>query len=569
MNRQELKKALDEFLADKVLQVASLSGSWGVGKTYFWRHYAAKLELDERFNGHCYASLFGADSIDEIRARIAAGMELVRDRKSLANRYAGQVGKLLIPRQLPGKALNVLQLYDKWRKGELAGLASETSYWFVRDAVVCLDDVERLGMTLDNGSLFGIVDELRERGCKVVLLLNRNKLEIDTRKLKNYWEKVVDIDLALEPDVQSNVGIVFEAMELPESHVNEATDLFQRVDCRNIRIHRRAAGVLAAVQVEIADLSDLAQRHVAKNASLLVWALLNPDQSFDENMIIRSGDTLMWFALMDRAEEDARISEAEKEWAAVMDATAYSPAVFDSYLSRYIQTGYLDRSGLRTSLEEFDQRLAQADIEDRLLSSVFSYQNDFTMSQDHYVGSVTAALRDGLEQLSVFQYDQGLSALRRLGQDVAPLCQEFINARGEHLEAVARAEGRDRMPETPALKEEIFRREAAYRSTRFTIDEVAEALRGGDGWSRSQTEFLAAQSVTDYVDWIRSTPPELGRKIRAIQRLGGGNAGPEFEAVSRLENALREIARESDFNADRVRILFNIDINRGDGEANQ
>ena len=86
MNRQELTQALNAFLADDVLQVASLSGGWGVGKTYFWRHYAGDLKLDERFTGHCYASLFGADSINEIRGRITAGMELARDRKLIVKR---------------------------------------------------------------------------------------------------------------------------------------------------------------------------------------------------------------------------------------------------------------------------------------------------------------------------------------------------------------------------------------------------------------------------------------------------------------------------------------------------
>ncbi len=493
-------------------------------------------------------------------------MELVRDRKLIVSRYAGRAGKMLVPRQLPGKALNLIELYDKWRKGELASLASDASYWFVRDAIVCLDDIERIGGSFDIVSLFGIVDELRERGCKVVLLLNRDNLSGESDTLRQYWEKVVDIDLALAPEVQSNIDIVFEAMDLPDSYRGAALDLFQRVDCRNIRIHRRAAGVLVAAREALSVVSDAAQLEVVRHASLLVWAILNPDQSFDQDMIIGSGEALMWFALMDRAEEDVRVSEMEKAWAAVMEKTGYSPAIFDSFLINYIQTGLLDRSGFRGAIQKFDQDLANAHSEDRLVSAIFSYQNDFTLSRDQYVEQVTTALREGLEHLSVFQYDQGLQALLRANQVVDDLCRDFVRARSDHLEAVARAEGRDRLPETPAFQEEIRRREAAYRSIHFTIDEVADALRGGDGWSSSQTDFLGSQSVADYVAWIRSTPPDLGRKIRAIQGLAGGNAGSETEAVSRLENALRQIAREDEFNAERVRTLFNVEIDEGDAE---
>lgn len=567
MNRQQLAQALDAFIADKVLQVAALSGDWGVGKTYFWRHeYAKKLDLGEAFNGHCYASLFGADSLDETRGRIAAGMKLAKSRKAIAERYTKQVRELLIPRQLPGKSIGMLELFDKWHKGELASLASEASYWFVRDAIVCLDDIERKGSALDPVALFGLVDELRERDCKVVMLLNRSQLAYEDDAVKRYWEKVVDIDLSLAPDIATNVAIVCNEVKLPPLVQDAATDLFSKVGCRNMRIQGRAAGVLAAIADELKTVSDQAKQYIARHSALLAWALLNPSQTFDTNMIIGSGEAKMWFALIDQAENDERVSEIEREWARVLEQTGYRPAAFDEHLIRYIQTGYLDRLVFAAALAEFDNQLTYANLEDQLNQTVFSYQNDFTMTREEYIDRVSVALREGMDGLTVFQFDQGLQALIRAGQNVTALCGDYIRARGEHLQAVAEADERDRQPETQLLSDEIHRRHADYLGRRYTIDQVADSLRGGDGWTRSQVEFLAAQPAAHYVTWIQSNPPDLGYKMRAIHRLGGGNAGPEFEAASRLEEALRQLADQSEFNAERVRTLFGIDTRANGGE---
>ncbi len=52
----------------------------------------------------------------------------------------------------------------------------------IRNQIVCADDFERRGKQLDGGNVLGLISFLREeRGCKIALILNHEKLtEWDT-----------------------------------------------------------------------------------------------------------------------------------------------------------------------------------------------------------------------------------------------------------------------------------------------------------------------------------------------------------------------------------------------------
>lgn len=565
MNRNELTEALNSFLDDDVLQVAALSGDWGVGKTYFWRNFSESLQLGDAFNGQSYSSMFGANSLVEIRGRISAGMLLSKDRKNIMQRYSDEMGKLLVPRQLSGKTIGLLEMIDRFRRGDLAGFASEASYWFVRDALVCLDDLERLPKGFDSRTLLGIVDELRERGCKVVLLLNRDRLPADDETLQQYWEKVVDIDLSLIPEVDSNVAIVFEGADLPPEFLEAATRVFRSVDCRNIRIHRRAVGLIKAIMPDLEGITLPVQLATVEHAALLCWALLDPSQALSEDVVGSEKYGSMWVAILSHGDARARLTPEEEEWAKVIERTAFSPLPFDHHLMSYIKTGWLDHEAICETLRTVDASAEALQCERQLNGVLRAYRDDFTLDRDAYVERMVEVLRAGLAHLTVFDFDTGIEVLERRHAEIDDLVNDYIVARDEHLQAVAEAQGRDREPKNTTLREEVARRKAEYLARRFTIDGVANDLAAQDGWSRSQIEYLAGQPVDAYLEWMRSNPPNLGRKIRAIQDVVGGDDETDTQARTVLEQALLTLAGENDFNAERIRRVYGVAIPADEG----
>lgn len=565
MNRNQLTNALSAFLDDESLQVAALSGDWGVGKTYFWREYATSHDLPDMFNGSSYASVFGADSLEEIRTRIAAGMELSKDRKFIAERYSDEADKLLMPRDLPRKALGFLELLDSYRRGELTKLASQAGYWFVRDCLVCLDDIERLGTNVDSRALMGVIDELRERNCKVVLLLNRDQVPKDDKAFQQYWEKIVDIDLVFVPDIETNVSVAFEDLNLPIAFRAAIGDVFKQLDCRNIRIHRRARGLVKAVVESTFEAPEPIRKTLVEHSALFAWALLDADQDLSDQVITSEQYNSLWIAVLSQGGARDRLSAEEEAWAKVIEQTGFQPLPFDQYLAGYIRTGWLDVDGLRSSVQVLQENVDASASQTELSTVLRAYGDDFQVTQQQYVDRLRGTLNEGLEHLTVFDFDNGLSTLSMLNEETQELAQAYAHARGDHLQKVAEAPGRNRRIIDPVLRDEVNRRETEFQATRFTIDGVAHDLTGPDGWGRNQIDFLASQSVEAYVDWMRSSPTDLLQKVRAILDFRGQDEAPYPQVVARLEDALRVIARESEFNAERIRTTFGVEPQNEEG----
>ncbi len=73
---QRLKELLENNIrTEKNGTVIAITGSWGIGKTFFWRSFLDKQLSDERvykkdnvFNRkYAYVSLFGLESLSDLR----------------------------------------------------------------------------------------------------------------------------------------------------------------------------------------------------------------------------------------------------------------------------------------------------------------------------------------------------------------------------------------------------------------------------------------------------------------------------------------------------------------------
>ncbi|ORR77091.1 hypothetical protein BGP68_25205, partial [Escherichia coli] len=85
-------------------------------------------------------------------------------------------------------------------------------YKFVNNYLVCIDDVERKGNSLEVKEIMGVIDELaRRKGCKVVLILNEDNLHDETAKKQflEYREKVIDVEIKYDPTPEKNLRKVF------------------------------------------------------------------------------------------------------------------------------------------------------------------------------------------------------------------------------------------------------------------------------------------------------------------------------------------------------------------------
>jgi hypothetical protein len=201
-----LKREVIRFLSDPTPEVLCIRGKWGTGKTYAWTKYLSEAKNAGQIGleRYSYVSLFGLQSLDQLKNTI---FENTIDRKSIGIEPSLATVKdnaLDVARQLGRKGLkSVLELGSSLYAGAKNAVAplQSLAFHFVKDQIICIDDLERKGKDLRSIDIFGLISFLRERRrCKVVLILNDEELsEEDKVALEKYQEKVIDISLLFAP----------------------------------------------------------------------------------------------------------------------------------------------------------------------------------------------------------------------------------------------------------------------------------------------------------------------------------------------------------------------------------
>jgi hypothetical protein len=556
MNRQDVRKALEKFLENKEHGVLALSGSWGVGKTHLIREFLATDRSKHGFNGHSYASLFGVADIEGMRAKATECMILHEDRRKVLKRYASDAKVSLVPFDLLFKGAQTLV---GALKGGWAGVASQTAYWFLRDSLVCLDDIERVDPALTPSMIMGFVDELRGKGCKVIVVLNRDKL-LQPEAYARYWEKVVDADIKLTPQVSENVALAFSTGSEVGESVEWAQQVFEAVRADNLRVHKRAAWLFRELDGHLASCSANVRQYVLTHASLLTWALLDPDVAISPSVLLSEKFGFIYLSITRDLENRPELSREEKAWVEATQKLMFTPASFDPLLVELIQTGWCNPDAAAESFASIN-RESQAETARLELREVLRlYGESFKLDQISYAKALRSVLQENIDLLNVFEFDEGIAGLQRNADKAEDLVAAFVERRGEHLQRVAEAEGRDSIPKNTLLAAEVARREAAFQQSRFTIDGVAQTFASHDGWSNRQTSFLASRTPEEFREWILSGPADLRLKIRAILEFRK-YGGPENAAVAApLIRALETLAAGSEFNRVRIAAVYGIGV---------
>src|SRR5690348_12146977 len=157
MSTRLLETEVRRFLASKNPEVVCITGRWGVGKTYAWK----KFLKDARITGkialprYSYVSLFGINSLDDLKYAIFEN--LVSSSNADTDPSLETFKANFIP---------ALQVYGKKSLHFVQQLPIVKNYlgnigpaWFlsVREAIICVDDIERRGGKLDVKDLLGLL----------------------------------------------------------------------------------------------------------------------------------------------------------------------------------------------------------------------------------------------------------------------------------------------------------------------------------------------------------------------------------------------------------------------------
>jgi hypothetical protein len=233
MTTEHIEQIFADYIkTDKTQYAILLNGSWGCGKTYFWKYTLDKVAKDSKFNT-IYLSLNGISKIEDLDHQLF--IKLIPFISNQENNIIKNATKLL------GNTLNKVSThYLKTSLSDIFKGVSIDTFDFSK-YIVCFDDLERCQIPVKE--VLGFINNLVEhKNLKTVILAHEP--EIDKKNgYERIKEKVVGRDLKFELDIASTLSNLFDKYKTNTdfhnflmAQENIITDIFIEYKQDNLRI---------------------------------------------------------------------------------------------------------------------------------------------------------------------------------------------------------------------------------------------------------------------------------------------------------------------------------------------
>ncbi len=241
--------------------VISISGPWGIGKTHFWRKFMEENNKDLRIQRYSYVSLFGIDSLDNLKFSIASEVSSNTFVDNLKSR------KFEIPIWIK-KLTHNLSTVNLKGVNISGGLLSKFLFEQVEDSIICIDDFERLSEKLKIKDVMGLVNYLKDRkNCKVVLILHELKAD---KSFQEYKEKIIDEYISID-----NCREVVESIGEHRSSLiaDDFKSFYDVFDVKNLRFYSKVMRLFLQIESKLPrEITDFSLSEILK--SLFIFQLV-------------------------------------------------------------------------------------------------------------------------------------------------------------------------------------------------------------------------------------------------------------------------------------------------------
>ncbi|OWV75984.1 hypothetical protein ATY77_05280 [Rhizobium sp. R634] len=284
MSVKNVRSAIETFLSTSDPQVLCISGAWGTGKTFNWKSTVRALRDKPgaiALNEYAYVSLFGLNSIAEVKTQILQSM--------VVRAQIGDTPDLTTFSNMLSTAESGLKKgIVKSVTGVLGtrGEALVSAMGFLTNRmIICLDDFERKGEKLRASDVMGLMTYLKEeRSCKIVLLLNDSQLE-DRKTYDSYLEKVVDIHLRFEPTAEE-IGFIALPDDDELSKMVRERAMFLGIS--NVRVIRKVHGLVKGLAPLLKDYAPIVTENAVSTVVLMGWSYFEPEVGPDLEYLKRA-----------------------------------------------------------------------------------------------------------------------------------------------------------------------------------------------------------------------------------------------------------------------------------------
>lgn len=537
-----VKQQIQRFLVSDTPEVIAIKGGWGVGKTYSWDKYIEEFKDECNLKSYSYVSLFGIDSIDELKQTTflnAIDTKRIGESPNIKG-YSKKIANLVKDTKIP---------YISKYVGGIGSLIDSVSQLAMSRTIICFDDLERHSNKITIKDVMGLVSYLKERkGCKVVLLLNEEVGEEAFEDYKKYKEKVVDRQLHFEPTAKQ----CFDTMSADSNF--EFKD-YVRDCCIGLKITNKR--VIKKIIEHVIDFltcvngyDEELKKQVIHSTIVLSWCYYChgadkkniPEFSFVARSGLRKPDnSLGW-------EE-----EKAKKWNAFLESYGFMLAdEIDLAVAKGIEQGFLDEDAL---IPLCDHKQSEINIrtENKKWDEAWKiFHGSFDNNEEVVAEAMEAGMRDIAPTTSCSQYASGLKLLRTLGKnEKADELIEFFIASRKYNPVMFNVDSIVTNPFSIEDEKFVEKLREAYLKLQpeLTVMDILELRKGSNSYNSSEIEVLNKLSLEQFIELFKGFKGEdLTSYIRTCMLLSSGSQ----ELAEKIRGAINEIATSSPLNEYRM-----------------
>jgi len=429
MSIEIVRQRLTAACREDVPKVVFLTGGWGEGKTYQWRLALKEAQAQAKPPKFAYVSLFGINSLVDARRRLAE--EFVA-----AIRIPGEEGTLgskvseLTTTARYMQAIKLLPLVPFLGRADM--LLNELSFSVVRNAVICIDDIERKGAGLSLADIFGLASFLKEeRDCRVVLVANSKKLDgIDAAAAQTFLEKVVDEHVHFAPTAQEACDIALGAN--PGQPTLMLRHHLLSLNVSNIRVIGRLNRLVAALVNTLGGVDDKVLEIGVLALAIFGVGHYMPDGQYPTIDFVLGLNEVNWLRYAGvRANNAAPPTEEEAlqaKWEELLNRVGCpSNDPFEVALADAIRHGYLG-TDLRQLAVDLAGRLQMRELAEQYHHAWTDFWHSLNGTGDELFDSLALITKRALPAIGPGDLRQGYDVLVAAGREAQAdeLLAEFI-----------------------------------------------------------------------------------------------------------------------------------------------
>lgn len=557
MSLNQVRTVIANFLRTETPEVLAISGDWGVGKTFSIReiigNFNDKKDVEKSLKKYAYVSLFGLNSMAELRTKIWSRTEdfpVVQDKSRLSRQH--------LDSGWAKKALSFFKSELPYGKSVVVGLEAIVSS-LVADSIIWFDDLERLSGGIRMEDFMGLVSELKEQSrCKIIIVYNGQQLGDKEEIFTTYSEKVIDQKLAYEIDTTEAITLGLRGVP----HLAKEVEPFiAALNIRNIRVVQRIGKALTYIYPLVQNHSTQIHSRVAKATAIFSASIFENSRGFPSPKTI-----LHYNSIRDIMERNHRPTAAPEEpdgpkleWKEMLGECGFDNAdALDMEVLKAIEQGYSENTKIKEIADELDTKLKVAGEAAAFHSAwnEFHYRLDFTGKDlaDKFVAAVKLAPKE----ISPGNMSSTVKLMRELElEDVADqLIDIYIQGNGDDVAKFMPHHWQQFDVDLDPRLEEKMSEAVDKHHVLMTLSRAAALVIENKHWDDEIADAFTAATPQQLADLLHqcknSELPSL------LSRLPSSIGGPGRDGfIENLRAALNIIGAESALNAIRVRRWLN------------